>query len=186
MHDGTRGPVDWVRYAAGILSRANDTVGASWSPVGDPTRWGGRDDVTLPIVGEGSVASIPTQQLVRVQGIDKYSRNFTMIGNLALPQALWDLDAASLKIGLQVNMGVGQTTILQTFDLRAAVADAAPWYIDGGAGAGQVVKAWVISGGLIGNNVNAQAVFTLAATLAGATAVGVEMLLAPFSAGFGI
>jgi hypothetical protein len=182
----TRGPVDWVKYAAGILSRANDTVGTSWSPIGDPTRWGSRDDVTLPVVGEGSVASIATQQLVRVQAIDKYSRNFQIIGNIALPQAVWDLDDAALKIGLQVTMGVGQDMMLQTFNVRALIALCAPFYIDGGAGAGQVVKAFAVSGGVVGNTINAQVVFTLAATLGAPTGAGAELQLSPFSAGFGI
>jgi hypothetical protein len=184
--DGSRGPIDWVKYAAGILSRANDTVGTSWSPIGDPTRWGSRDDVTLPVVGEGSVAVVATQQLVRVQAIDKYSRNFQIIGNIALPQTVWDLDAAGLQIGLQVTMGVGQAALLQTFNVRALIAQAAPWYIDGGGGAGNVVKAFTVSGGVVGNTVNAVVVFTLAATLAGAVSAGAELQLSPFSAGFGI
>jgi hypothetical protein len=181
-------PPDWGRVS--VESRAADTSGEQGTSLGDATRWGGQDTFNV-LSGIGTYAS---QQLVRVDTEDLYSRNWQIIGNVSAPQDFWDAVDASptdITIGLEVTMGVGQATVVQTFNLNALIALAADWYVDGassgvvdGDAVPYIVKAWAISGGLIGKAISARIVVTEAiGGLEDDTPVTVVALLAPLANG---
>jgi len=186
MRDEERAPnedPDWIRYG-GVHSRAADPAGVSQTPLGDATLWGNNSRVRIPLDALGQFA---TQQLVRVQTVDQYSRNWHILGNVVAEQEFWDASDTNVTIALEVTMGVGYATVLQQFNLRALVALADPWYLDGQNG-NRVVKSWVISGGLIGRALSARVVINtlIAPVLEDDQFVDVSALISPFAAGFGI
>jgi hypothetical protein len=168
--------VDWARYLD-VESRATSQ---DHTPLGDPARWGGEvKTVVTPTGVFGSGA-----QLIRVQTRDPYSRTWQMLGTLSAALDVWASDAASWKAGLEVGMGVGQTTVYHTFDLRVLVALAAPVYIspDGG-----ITRPWVISGGLFARAIAARIVHTIdSETFAGERTITTAAVVSVFSAGTGI
>jgi hypothetical protein len=183
LHGGSG--VDWVRYAAGILSRAADQVGAKWTGLGDPNRWGSDGSVRVPL----ALGQVGTEQLIRVQCIDPYSRNWQVIGNVAASVQLWNVSAANLSIGLEVVMGVGQSSVKHVFDLRAITDLAAPWYIvpnaDSIVDADVITKPFVIAGGLVGTSIAARVVIVQAGVvvLEDPQTVRVVASTSPYSAG---
>jgi hypothetical protein len=167
--------VDWARYLD-VESRATSQ---DHTALGDPVRWGGQETTIVNPVG-----TFPSQQLVRVQTRDPYTRSWQMLGTLSAALDVWAADAASWKAGLEIAMGVGQTTVYHTIDLRALVALAAPFYIspDGG-----ITRPWFMSGGLLGRAISVRIVHTLnTETFAAPREITVAAMVTAFAAGSGL
>lgn len=171
--------VDWNKYLD-VESRATSGSGAMHTPLGDPARWGGEVKTVVTPTGTFETGG----QLIRVQTLDPYSRSWQMLGTLSALLDVWASDAASWKAGLEIGMGVGQTTVYHTVDLRSLVALAAPFYIspDGG-----ITRPWVMSGGLLARAISARVVHTLATeTFAGERTITTAALLSGFAIGTGL
>jgi hypothetical protein len=98
----------------------------------------------------------------------------------------WLLPAADFSIGLEVTMGVGQSTIVQVFDIRAAIALADAWYLQRFENF-QRFRPFVISGGILGRTINARFLFQIPALVPPANLpVICEASISPFAAGSGI
>jgi len=176
---------DWGRVH--VESRA--TGEAHRTTLGDATRWGSQGILSLPL----ATGVYPSEQLVWVQNEDPYARNWQMIGNVEANQDFWDsvLPTAGdplIVLSLEVTMGVGQITILQRFNLGSLIDLASNWYVDGAGvdnlGTPTLIKAWAISGGLIGRMMSARIVANVV-TLGyeDALIVPVQAMISPFANG---
>jgi hypothetical protein len=188
MHDP-----DWDRY--NVTSRAQDSTGQSHTPLGDPTRWGAVVNVTSQLIG--NLQDLQSPQILRVQCSDNYSRPWAAVGTLRAPIALWNAGVpATPEVGnlwiamLVVHMGVGQNTIVHQIDLRAVIAADAPFYVDDDQAviAGFRQKAFVISGGLIGNamSVNVRHVIRYFVQPTDPEVITTAVQLTAFNAGTGL
>lgn len=149
---------DWDRVL--VESRA---MGEGKTTLGDATRWGSQGSLTLPL----AVGVYASDQLIWVQNEDQYSRNWQIIGNVELNANEWDniIPLAGdplIVLSLEVTMGVGQITVLQRFNLGTLIDLASTWYVDGAGvdnnGDPTLIKAWAISGGIIGRMISARVV----------------------------
>jgi hypothetical protein len=170
----------WERYL-GVLSRAFDGLGRSHTPLGDPARWGAHVESLL--TGGTGTFVLPAQQLCRAETVDPYARVWLLTGTMTATAEAWAQDDATWIAGLEVTAGIGQNTLVQTFNLRALVALAAPYYVDAVAG-DAVTKAWCISGAVYGKAVNVRAVHKLVNSELVASPVGVSCNLAAVAAGY--
>jgi hypothetical protein len=98
-------PVDWDRFKVAPPGKVG--------PLGDPTRWGSQALTPLDPAGN----NIFTEQIVFAQCRDGYSRSWSLIGQLTLPQATWNAPGVfpagpfPLIVSLVITMGVGQAAI---------------------------------------------------------------------------
>lgn len=172
--------IDWEKYA-NVISRATGTVR---SLLGSADAWGQTVQVALPL----ATGVFAAEQVIRAEAVDAYSRNWMAIGNIAAAQEVWDAinstPTPNIVASLEMTMGVGKARVVQSFNLGALVALAAPWYVDGANG-DQVVKAFAISGGIVGRTLNARVVFNQAVlAIEDPHTVDVTVLVAPLAAGF--
>src|SRR6266571_7387708 len=85
------------------------------SPLGDPTRWGSQALTLLPV----TLVNAFSEQIVFAATRDAYSRSWSLLGTLTLPQATWNGAGAfpggpfDLIVALDITMGVGQAAIEQ-------------------------------------------------------------------------
>lgn len=181
-------PIDWWRYATGVVSRAADTAGETWTALGDSNRWGSDGSVDVPLV----LGVYSTGQLMRVQTVDPYSRNWAIVGNVDASKLFWRSSGFNLTLGLEVTMGVGQSALLQTFDLRAVTDADLPWYVQPDYASLQdddrIVRPFVINCAVLGRAISARLVIEhrYAVVISDAQTVRITALLAPFAAGFPI
>lgn len=181
-------PIDWWRYATGVVSRAADTAGETWTALGDANRWGSDGSVDVPL----QLGSFTTGQLLRVQTVDPYSRNFAIIGNVDASKQFWNVSDFNLRLGLEVTQGVGQAALVQTFNLRAITDVDAPWYWvtdpDDVDDDGRIVKPFVINCAVLARALSARVVVLQqnAVGLEDPQTVRVTAMLSPFAAGFPI
>lgn len=102
---------DWDRYK--VNSRATNT--SPGAKLGLPLRWGARINTQVP----AAFVETATEQFLRVQTDDTYSRSWSLLGTLRLPQVTWTVVVAPfpLAVLLEVTQGVGQATIVQNIVL---------------------------------------------------------------------
>ena len=169
--------IDWTTALAGQHGNTDPIK----TPLGDPTRWGAAENIH--VVGPNPAA---TSQFLQVQTIDPYSRSWQIIGTVGAFQECWDLAAASFKLTMELTMGVGQGTLVHLFDIRAAINNAAAWYVTQNSN-NKIVKPFILAGGIIGRNLNARMVVQFPG-LGAAVAfdVSVAALITPLAAGSGI
>jgi len=151
--------------------------------LGDPMRWGGRVNVTCNLIGQFAA----TEAIVRAQCKDPYGRQWALCGNLEADAALWDATNDEWAAFLDVILGVGQMKLAQSFDLRALVNLASPWYGVRRNGT-RLIKPWFIDGGLVGAAIDANPRYILVdpPIVGTTTVVGCEAMLAPRMAGQGL
>lgn len=149
---------DWSHL--NVRSRANDTTGATHTALGDPSRWGAT--LSVPYPQNRGLSQTTSQQILRVQCADNYSRAWTLLGNVTNDAAIW-ADPTRWTGILELTMGVGQNAIVQQINIRAVVAALAPFYVDldnaaGGATGDRITKAFYMGGGIIGNAISARVI----------------------------
>lgn len=106
-------PPDWDRNK--VVSRA---YGGDLAKVGDPTRWGGQATLRVTTPPLAGFARYQSPQFLRAQAGDRYGRLWALTGTLKMP-ALYALAALNeWQAELIITQGVGQTAILQHFNLR--------------------------------------------------------------------
>jgi hypothetical protein len=121
-------PVDWS--VLDVESRAAIPLGQQFTtpkpvihvtpegfhPLGDPTRWGGSDEILVQTGGVGIV--VPSQQLVRAQVLDHRARNWRwqlQLQSFPVADINPSLNLANLQI--EWTVGIGQVSVVQRFDL---------------------------------------------------------------------
>lgn len=149
-------------------------------------RWGSDGSVAVPL----ALGQFASQQLIRVDCVDLYTRNWQVIGNVAATNQFWNVSAANLTLGLEVSMGGGQANLVQVFDLRAITDALAPWYVNlaGDADDDVVVKPFVISCAVLGKQFGARVVCNAlnAVILEDPQTVRATVVTSPYAAGFGL
>lgn len=128
MNDGQGHDPDWGRFG---IKPPN-----TYEKVGDPTRWGGRDQTVL--ANNALVES--SAQIVQVASRDLYSRTWSMLGVLTMPQTAFD--EPQVVAELLVTMGVGQVQIVHKIPL---------WYGTGIGGASLCFDQDAANGGVYSN-----------------------------------
>lgn len=177
---------EWERYL-GVDSRAADGLGRHFTPLGDPSRWGGNDTSVLPSgLYSGAGIEVGGQQLIRVQTQDPYARAWMISGTVYASDYMWSRDADKWQIALELTMGAGQATVIQRFDLRSLISLAAPWYLP--TDNLNLNRPFVICGGIYGRAVSARAVHILknGVKVIDPEPVTTNALIAPIAAGSGI
>lgn len=156
--------------------RAGVTPPAQFGPLGDPTRWGATVVQTIPAIVlaapfQGSV--VQSGQILSVQCRDPYPRAWTIAGTLSVSiEELWlapDANfASSWAAAAFVSMGVGQTQIMHTFNLRAIIEADSPYYWNSditnpffNATNAPRTRAFIIPGAVVGNAMSMQIVQSL-------------------------
>lgn len=187
---GQRGgmpPPDWERYAVQSRSGA--------APVGDPRRWGATITVAVPAVFTETV----TEQFLRVQTVDGYSRSWSLIGTLQLPSTVWAA-AATLGSLLEVTQGVGQASIVQTITLAIGgtansglcntqnISNGGPYFPTfSGPGNTLETRPFAAIGALVGSSISIRARFVGFAPFTGLPCQPVlSAILCPYAAGQGL
>lgn len=194
MNDGHN--PDWGRFG---IAPPN-----TFQKVGDPTRWGGRD--TSILQNNSLVES--SAQIVQVATRDQYSRTWSMLGVLSMPQTAFD--EAQVAAVLLMTMGVGQVQLVHKIPLWYGSGTAASSlcydqdvanggvYFNGdhylapnvaGAAITYSDKCFAITGGLLGQTLSARVQYLLAG--AGPmpdlpAPVYLTLIVNPFSAGDGL
>lgn len=135
------------------------------SALGDATRWGATIVQNMRafdgVIDRGDILS--TDQVLSVSCRDQYPRAWTIIGSLSAPAFLWTLPdgiaVGQFASALAVTMGVGQTQLVQTFNLRAIISADAPYYWFSEyntwfGGEAYETRAFIMPGAVVGNKVN--------------------------------
>jgi hypothetical protein len=97
--------VDWDRFKVAPQGKL--------SPLGDPTRWGAQALANIVVGG----LDVFTDQIVFAQCRDGYSRSWSIIGQLTLPQTYWNAPGVfpagpfPVVVALEVTQGVGQVAV---------------------------------------------------------------------------
>lgn len=168
---------DWGRFEVKSRAMGNTATTA----LGDGTRWGSQVAGTIVAPGPTSFG-----QTIWVQTHDPYTRNWQIVGTVTASSLAWVLPLADFIIWLEVTMGVGQALVVHQFDIRALINLAAPWYTER-ADNFQIVKPFVISGGLIGRQISARFVFNIPGLIPPANLpVKCAAMISPFAAGAGL
>jgi len=102
---------DWGRYGARPPN--------AFEKVGDPTRWGGRDQVVVA----NNALEESTAQIIQIATRDPYARNWSLLGVLSAPATFFAEPQSSAV--LLVTMGVGQVQIVHKIQIWAGVGLAA-------------------------------------------------------------
>lgn len=181
---------DWARFG---ISPPN-----KFSALGDPTRWGAAAVLNTPVIDGVIVTGSVEQsgQILTAQCRDGYSRAWTMAGTIAAPAglALGFPDGAGLDqwaLAAYVSMGVGQTAIAHSFNLRAINAADQPFYWNSDLstpffqGAVPVLTLpFIIPGAMVGSTMNVQIVQSFfASTPQPSYRVTVSLIVTPFDSG---
>ncbi len=192
--------IDWERSQ--VSSRAQVQDARQFTGLGDPTRWGAEESVAVTVAN--SIANPKyTQQLVRMQALDPYPRNWQLIGHVELSGPMLEellatpsTEQPKWVATLEITMGIGQAIVLHRVNLRAllllALGATPPtlntnaWYLPEYNG-DRFRVAWVLPGGVVGRTVSVRAAFAVAGggedDLALPQSISVACALSPFAAG---
>lgn len=186
---------DWARV--GVVSPDHQL-----SALGDATRWGAQLLQHLP--GSPNIATFPGQvlsneQVLTVACRDQYPRAWTLSGTLNVPESMWALPdgigPGMFLSALAVTVGLGQTSFVQVFNVRAIVNADAPFYFPseyaGITSAGSLAplntRPYVIPGAIIGKTVQVRVInsffFPLGPGPFDPVDFITEIMLTPFSPG---
>lgn len=155
------GVVDWEINE--VNSRAEQRSEENHTGLGDPTRWGSDEPIT---VGAPDVLAW-SPQLVRVQAEDAYPRNWQLIGTLSITSEMLSSVTADLEwfAVLELTMGIGQGVVRHLVNLRALLdlasdpalyATGNPWYLPIDQGGSEAIMPWILPGGITARSVQAR------------------------------
>ena len=181
---------DWDRY---VLPGANPKI-----KLGSPVRWGASAQANVP----AALLETPTEQFLRIQTADAYSRSWSIIGTVQMPSAIWAVTVApfSLAVLLEVSQGAGQTTIRQNLVLAVGgnptgglcntqhVNNGGPYFSEfSGPGNTIETRPFAAIGALVGNGIAIRARFIGFAPFTGLPATPiVSAIVTPYAAGEGL
>jgi hypothetical protein len=171
LGDGGMNDPDWDRVL--VAPRVADGP-----PLGDPTRWGAVATVSL-----GQLGDFVTPQIIQAQCRDGFSRPWSIVGTVSADASVWAIVGIAQPF-LEVQMGVGQAQVIHRINLSAVIAADAPYYMD--ALVPQTTKAFVIPGGLVGNNISIRAGWHMVAPIVLPQLSTFNLALTPFAAGTGL
>jgi hypothetical protein len=168
-------PPDWNRVL--VHSRA---MGGPVKPVGDPTRWGGAQDIVL----QAALVRQSSDQFLRAQTSDNYGRLWALCGNVTTSPVVWAL-GLTWTLFLEVTQGSGQAVVTQLFDLRLLTASGLAVY---GVGTPGLVesRSFAIIGGVIGQQWSARLVWAIGDPAVNGINVNVSVIAAVMAAGTGL
>jgi hypothetical protein len=185
--EGIHAP-DWERYKV--------TAKGVNAPVGDPIRWGVQIFTPVPAVTNVTAAAIS------VSTRDGYSRSWSMLGTLTLPNSVWS--SATSYVALDCTMGVGQVQLTQSIVLllgaggptgglcrQQNVSNGGPYFAvaephPGVAGLDDTYP-FAIIGGLVGQSLSVRVNYALpVATPDLPTISRLTLVVAPYAAGEGL
>lgn len=186
--------VDWARELD-IESRATSQSSTKHTGLGDPTRFGASQQVTISAYD----TDVYMGQILRVDAADAYPRNWQMVGALVINQEMFDSPAADYGwlAYLDIAMGVGQAMVQHRVNLRALLDLAitpglysanSSWYAPVAQGS-QAVVPWILPGGLVGKALNVRMGFRAPAgdlQITLPVTIGATALISPYAAGHGL
>ena len=174
-------PPDWDRVI--VKSRAQ---GGATSPLGDPLRWGAMDQrvIAPPVL---PVEVTETGQIIRVQALDGYPRNWSFAGNLTLPATTWAAPVPDFGVVMEVTQGTGQATVVQEINLRLLTTIGLSVYQPQNPGLGLETRSFAGIGAIIGNAIGVRLRYGAVLGVPGLPAtVSTTIILTPYAAGSGL
>lgn len=192
-HDQNMPPPDWGRVLVNTAQKK--------APSGDPTLWGGTVETAIDNDFAGDPATVRTvygSQIILAQAADRYSRSWSIIGNLTMTPTMWrdtGSGGGDLEVYLSITQGIEKVTIEHRISLSMQGGElglcntqstvvGGPYLpaVDGT----QETRAFAAIGALIGNTINIRGVFVRSSAERAVPSARLSVLLAPAAAGAGI